>query len=81
MQPEPNHTTYDRTSTAVGNWLNGLLATKDGAGFEELVVHVRSEVLNEEIDDLLGPLKSTYTYAGERYNFGDTMIREDHFPI
>ena len=49
VAPESEDRTYNRTRAAVENWINELLLTKEGAGFEKVVVRVRSEVYNERV--------------------------------
>ena len=53
--------TYERTRGAVQDWLKRLVMTKQGAGFEWVVVHVISEVVNEDLNAKLETLTSTYT--------------------
>ena len=81
VAPESNQRTYARTRAAVKNWLTELLLTKEGAGFEKVVIRVRSEVVNEEqyvmSEKLISEwLVSTYVYAGKRSPDGDAEIRE-----
>lgn len=79
VAPESREKTYSRTRAAVENWINELLLMKEGAGFEKVVVHVRSEVVNEEDPVDRWILESTYEYAGKRSVGGDIDIREDIF--
>ena len=72
VAPESEDRTYGRTRAAVEKWL-----TKEGAGFEKVVVHVRSEVYSERVYVNPGILESTYEYAGRRNVGGDVEIRED----
>ncbi|KAL9073594.1 MAG: hypothetical protein Q9161_002834 [Pseudevernia consocians] len=82
VAPESNQRTFARTRAAVKNWLTELLLTKEGAGFEKVVIRVRSEVVNEELyvmsEKLISEwLVSTYVYAGKRSPDGDAEIREE----
>ena len=78
VAPESNNETYTRTRVAVEHWINELLMTKEGVGFEKVVVLVRSEVVNEEVYVNPRILESTYEYAGNKRNVGgDVEIRED----
>lgn len=69
-------TTHARTSTAVHEWLRTLLAIKQGAPFEKVVIHVRSKTVNEAIGADAWTSKSTYTYEGKEDSNGDPEIVE-----
>lgn len=47
---ESSHQTCTRTLRATKNWIKELLLTKEGVGFEEVIVHIRNEVVNAEHD-------------------------------
>lgn len=77
VAPEPRNKTYNRTRAAVESWISELLLTKEGAGLEKVVVHVRSEKVNKKVYVDPRILESTYEYAGRRNVSGDVEIRED----
>lgn len=81
VAPAYDKETYARTRGAVKEWLNELLLMKDGADFEEVVVHVKSDVVNEDFSFKPRRLESTYTYAGSRYLDGRAMIHEEIGPV
>ena len=74
--PEVRNRTSERTSEAVQNWLNKLLLEKQGADFEKVVVHVATEVVDEETYGKSNILESTFTYAGKWSVSGVAKIRE-----
>lgn len=81
VAPEHDPKTYARTREEVTDWLNELILMKEGAGFEEVVVHVTSDVVNEVFPNYPKRLESTYTYAGERYFNGRVKICEKIGPF
>ena len=78
VAPESNNRTYTRTRAVVKTWLNELLLTKKGASFEKVIVHVRSEVVNEVLYVKPEILELKYVYAGRKDADGDAEILEDN---
>lgn len=65
------------TPTTVREWLRTLLSSKQGAGFEKVVIHAwRKRVEAGNCSDDVWNSTLTYTYEGGRDSSGDPEIEE-----
>lgn len=75
VAPESSDQICTRQRTAVEDWINKLLLTKEGSSFEEVHFNIRSEVVNEEHDVKPEILESLYWYTGYRNSEGKEIHR------